>query len=353
MITGTGKHHTRTIAIVLIAVFSIVRSAGAQSRQQVAQAALPSVVLLVMEDANGQEISLGSGFFIADGVVATNLHVIEGATRGYGRIRGEKTNHDITGTLAIDAQRDIVLLALQDVKTPTLRLGDSRKVTIGDQVYVIGNPRGLEGTFSQGIVSSIRKVGSDTLLQITAPISPGSSGGPVLNDRGEVIGVAAATFRGGQNLNFAIPVSYLKLLLSKESSVRPLSAKPPSRQDMSILSSLGRPNTEGVVASQLLWKYKSWGSGDYSFSLRNKLRHPVKEIRCLVIFYDRVGHPIDIDVVQYRGVIPGGLAKRVSSVVDSSVKRLTTPPAADNRYMPALSPTTKVDVRILGFQLVE
>ena len=70
---------------------------------------------------------------------------------------------------------------------------------------LFGNPQGLEGTFSQGIVSSIRVLGADKILQITAPISPGSSGGPVLNEKGQVIGVSVATFRGGQNLNFAIP----------------------------------------------------------------------------------------------------------------------------------------------------
>jgi S1-C subfamily serine protease len=67
-----------------------------------------------------------------------------------------------------------------------LSLGNSDAVQVGDSVYAVGNPQGLEGTFSQGIVSSIRELGSNKLLQITAPISPGSSGGPVLNEKGEV-----------------------------------------------------------------------------------------------------------------------------------------------------------------------
>src|SRR5262249_3421737 len=85
---------------------------------------------------------------------------------------------------------------------------------IGDEVYVVGNPEGLEGTFSQGIISSLR--GND-YIQITAPISHGSSGGPVLNKNGEVIGVAVGLIEEGQNLNFAIPVSKLTQLLNRKS----------------------------------------------------------------------------------------------------------------------------------------
>jgi len=75
---------------------------------------------------------------------------------------------------------------------------------VGDTVYVAGNPKGLEGTFSQGIVSGIRRVKGNRYLQITAAISEGSSGGPILNESGDVIGIAVATVREGQNLNFAV-----------------------------------------------------------------------------------------------------------------------------------------------------
>ena len=122
-------------------------------------------------------------------------------------------------------QRDLVLLKISASQTASLSLGDSDKVEVGDSVFAIGNPQGLEGTFSQGIVSSIREIGSDKLLQITAPISPGSSGGPVLNSEGEVIGVSVATFRDGQNLNFAIPSNYLNALILKADTLTPLASK--------------------------------------------------------------------------------------------------------------------------------
>jgi trypsin-like peptidase len=90
------------------------------------------------------------------------------------------------------------------------------------QRWQLGNPLGLEGTFSDGIISGIRRDGSRRILQITAPISPGSSGGPILNEKGLVIGIAVATLSEGQNLNFAIPVSDLGPLLSSVGRLSPL-----------------------------------------------------------------------------------------------------------------------------------
>jgi S1-C subfamily serine protease len=95
----------------------------------------------------------------------------------------------------------------------TLELGDSGNLKIGQPVFVVGNPQGLEGTFSNGLVSSIRRFGDDYLVQMTAPISLGSSGGPVLNDEGKVVGVSVGMLQHGQNLNFAIPSEYLANLL--------------------------------------------------------------------------------------------------------------------------------------------
>ena len=263
----------------------------AQTKQEIARNAFPSVVLLVMEDENGQPISLGSGFFVRDGVVATNLHVVEKAARGYAKIIGQRTKHDILGIVDVDSGRDLVLLSVFSATAPWLLLaGDSLfyRATVGDEVYVIGNPQGLEGTFSQGIVSGVRKVGTDNLLQITAPISPGSSGGPVLNSQGKVIGIAVATFKGGQNLNFAIPVSYLSQLLSGIKSKRSLydlmplpGGKSNLRKEKSIFDDLGGRSTEGVIGALVTWKYQ-WAHGSYSFSIRNKLRVSVSDIYCLV-----------------------------------------------------------------------
>ncbi|MHC2994931.1 MAG: serine protease [Candidatus Atribacteria bacterium] len=326
--------------IVIVTLLLATSLSQALTARQIAQNAFPSIVLLVMEDANGQPVSLGSGFFVLDDVVATNIHVIKSAARGYVKIVGQKTKYEIAGLVFADYRRDLALLKITGVKASPLILGDINQVAVGDEVYAIGNPQGLEGTFSQGIVSGIRQIGSDMLFQITAPISPGSSGGPVLNTQGKVIGVAVATFSGGQNLNFAIPASYLAPLLRSVFTlarvVVPLSAEATTKQKKSIIDDLGGRSVEGVIGENLVWTYGG-ASGPYSFSFRNQLREPVKDIYCFVVFYDHSGNPIDVDVVYYRDVVPAGLAKRVKSRVDGSVQKLTY----------------KVEFRILDFKIVE
>jgi len=340
----------KVFSLIFSTIFLVVLPSTvlAQTAQEIARKAFSSTVLLVMEDANGQPLSLGSGFFVSNGEVASNLHVVEGAARGYAKIVGQKTKYDIEGITAVDPERDLVLLKISGARAGAVALGNSESVQVGETVYAVGNPQGLEGTFSQGIVSSIREVGNDKLLQITAPISPGSSGGPVLNGKGEVIGVSVATFRGGQNLNFAIPSNYLKTLLGKVGSVKPLIHAKSSKAQRSILADLGGRSTEGVSGGQIQWSWKWHGAlaGRYSFSLHNKLREPIRDVLCLVVFYDRSGSAIEVDAISFRDIIPGGLARRVTSKVHQSVQELTTP---DNSQIPV----TRVEVRVLDFRVAQ
>jgi len=304
--------------------------------------------MLVMADDNGQPLSLGSGFFVREDIVATNLHVIEGAAGGYAKIVDKKQKHDIAGYVAIDRKMDLVLLKIDNVKAPAITLGDSSEMAVGDEIFAVGNPKGLEGTFSKGIISAIRKVEEDTLLQITAPISPGSSGGPILNSEGNVIGISVATFKGGQNLNFAIPVSYLSSLLVNIKSVKALSVQEkPKKKVKSILADLGGKSIDGVIGRQFLWENNFFKDGYYSFSLQNKLREPVQDVWCLVVFYDSIGDPIDVDVVQSRDIIPPGLAKRLTSKVDESVHKIIL----GKKKNPISQ--GRVEFRVLDFKIVE
>jgi TPR repeat protein len=190
-------------------------TAPARTPQEIARKSFASTVLLVMTDANGRAISQGSGFLVRSGAVASNMHVVEGVTRGYAKLIDRETRYPIEGIIAIDSARDLVVLRVPISGVPALPLGNSNAVEVGESVYAVGNPQGLEGTFSQGIVSSIRADRSGKLIQITAPISEGSSGGPVLNAKGEVIGISFAIYKKGQNLNFAIPSNDLKALLNR------------------------------------------------------------------------------------------------------------------------------------------
>lgn len=183
-------------------------------------------MVLTTEDSQGKPISLGSGFFVRDYIIATNYHVVKGASRVYAKhpsspndpndpvdvmIANEFAYPQRAYLAAVDEQDDLALLVVYKFKTRPLALAKNG-VAVGDPIYVAGNPEGLEGTFSQGIVSALR---GRAYVQITAPISHGSSGGPVLNSRGEVVGVATVMLKEGQNLNFAIPVPRLVSLLAK------------------------------------------------------------------------------------------------------------------------------------------
>jgi len=348
--------YLRSISLYLFSLILMTNpvSAYGQTAQQIAKKAFPSVVLLVMEDSNRQPVSIGSGFFVREGEIASNLHVVKGASRGYAKVVGQMTKYDIEGITGVDPDRDLVLLKSSATRTMSMLIGNSDVVEVGEPVYVVGNPLGLEGTFSQGIVSSIRQVGSDKLLQITAPISPGSSGGPVLNSRGEVIGVSVATFRGGQNLNFAIPSNYIKALVAKAGTIRPLNTTKSLQKQRSILAGLGGRSSEGVIGENFTYDGLVQPTGEYSFSLVNKLREPVQKIYCLVVFYDLQGNPIDVATTGYGGIIAGGLAKRIEGWVDESVEKLNNPtPAFPYVPNPPRRPKGKIEIRVLDFQVVQ
>ena len=345
----------KNFAFLVSILFYVVTAATAQTPQQIAQKAFRSTVLLVMEDANGQPLSLGSGFFVGDGQIATNFHVVEGAARGYAKLVGKETKFNIDGYTAIDEKRDLIILKVTTFGGQSILLGNSDFAQVGETVYAVGNPRGLEGTFSQGIISSIRPVGIDRLIQITAPLSPGSSGGPVLNRKGEVIGVSVLTIRDGQNLNFAIPSNYLKTLLTKVGYAKPLSQAKSVKGQQSLLSDFGNHSIEGVSGGKFTWVADYLYSGgltqlDYTFSLRNRLRESVKNVRYLVIFYDHLGDPIDVTFEQFSEIIPAGLAKRHrGKISDYSVKELSTRTGENT----ASIKETYVKFRILDFEIVK
>ncbi len=192
--------------------------------REIAQLTLPSTVLLMMNNSDSEDGKSGSGFFVAEDVVVTNFHVIKETTEGFAKIYGQEKIYQILGVVGVDEANDLALLKIDGVKGKQLKLNTDDATAVGDEVFAVGNPKGLEGTFSQGIVSSIRKTEKFNFLQITASISSGSSGGAVLNDNGQVIGVAVGAIESGQSLNFAIPVSLLRDLISKKTLLKPLAS---------------------------------------------------------------------------------------------------------------------------------
>ncbi|HUG38887.1 MAG TPA: trypsin-like peptidase domain-containing protein, partial [Longimicrobiales bacterium] len=199
-------------ALALVTV-ALPASAQQPTPAQIAAGTAPAVVS-IRALADGIEVASGSGFVMrADGVIVTNLHVVEDAASLEVELATGETFTDVY-VLGTDDRRDIALLKLPTARLPALEPGDANALAVGDAVFVMGNPMGLERTFSDGLVSARRVLDGVAYLQISAPISTGSSGGPVLNAAGEVVGMATATLADGQNLNLAVPMSYAEGLLS-------------------------------------------------------------------------------------------------------------------------------------------
>ena len=231
--------------------------------EQIAKTYLPSVVLIVCDNGKGK-VSQGSGFFIQTnepGMILSNYHVVEGMVRGKVKLAAGGSRAKewwIKRLLYVDVKNDLALLSMYEAepidvsridfskpmtgnparlealpdlsgaavvvgeKTPAgLRLSASDGFTVGQTIYVLSNPEGLRGTISKGIISGgLRKIGDLELLQIDAPISAGSSGGAVLNIRGDIVGIATGSLEAGQNLNFAVPASRVRLFLREYDTKR-------------------------------------------------------------------------------------------------------------------------------------
>ena len=216
---GDMNHRFNPTTIIISLTLLLVGRipvANALTPEEIAKKALDATVLLVMIDANGEVSSGGSGFFVHPNLIATNFHVIDGAEVGKAKPVGLETVYPIERVCAVDEKHDLAILQVSAPKVEPLPFGDSESVKVGAKVFVTGNPLVVfEGTFSDGLISAIREIDGQKLFQVTAPISEGNSGGPVLNARGEVIGVSIGTIPAGQNLNFAIPSIYLKALVEK------------------------------------------------------------------------------------------------------------------------------------------
>ena len=195
-----------TIFILLLLLLSSSMT-HAQSPQSIAQELAASTVILEITQHNGRRTH-GTGFFIGEGLIATNAHVIDNAKNATARLVQTQQTMHIQGYIAIDTDTDLAVLKAANTTAPALTLGNSDTIRIGDLIYTLGNPTGLEGTFSEGRISNLL-IGipgiKGKVIQFTAPISGGSSGGAIVNQHGEVIGIASQTREDGQNLNFAIP----------------------------------------------------------------------------------------------------------------------------------------------------
>jgi S1-C subfamily serine protease len=221
----------RYLPVVMILVWFSQGFASADlSISQIAEKHALSVVTIVALGKGGKPVSSGTGFFLdRQGLIATSHHVLAGHSgaiiRTFNGDEGEiiEVTHD-------DSVLDLTIARTSLRASIPLILGDSNKVQVNDRVVMIGNAPGKHGLLSTGSVAGIRDAEDIQLLQITAPISPGCSGGPVLNLRGEVIGIATAFIASEKDLGFAMPVNYLKTLKPARMKLAELPSASPSFQ---------------------------------------------------------------------------------------------------------------------------
>jgi len=203
-----GKVSPVFLVMVAVAMLTPLR-VTAQADRIYAENSKAVVVIVAVNEQAGS-VSQGSGFIVReDGAVVTNYHVINTASKI--KIKVDERVFDVEGLLYADVENDVAILKIDGKNFPKVKLGEFEKVQVGEKVFVISSPQGFENTVSEGILSGIRRVDETRkVLQITAAISPGSSGAPVFNSKGEAIGIATFLVAEAQSINFAMPINLIK-----------------------------------------------------------------------------------------------------------------------------------------------
>lgn len=194
---------------VIVSSQTAPKNAPTLSSQELFKRVSPSVLIVEALDSEGEVTGSGSGVAIGRDEVVTNKHVIDAGISI--RVRQGKKTWAATIT-HIDADHDLCKLEVKGLQATPVKLRMSKDLQVGDRAYAIGAPEGLELTLSEGIISGLRDYGKVRLIQTTAAISPGSSGGGLFDTEGKLVGITTFYLLEGQNLNFALPGEWVLTL---------------------------------------------------------------------------------------------------------------------------------------------
>jgi hypothetical protein len=339
----------KNIHIIILTIWllfvSLSFTHAEMTNSQIAKKYSPSVVTIVALDENEQPLSLGSGFIINEkGDIATNHHVLEGSSRAIIKTtKGDKGT--ILEVLSYDLELDLLVAKTSLKNIKPLPFGDSDTVTVGEDIIAIGNPAGFEGTVSKGIISGIRKVDDFKFIQITAPISPGSSGGPIFNLSGEVIGIATVYHDLGQSLNFAIPINHM-------SSLKPSNVKLPSLPKQSKDKDFKKDDSL-VQVSDVHYNYPDEPSSyeesghlyRVDFSIKNLSTYPIRNIQLYFVYKNYKGEVVSYSARKIKVTILPQLILQFYH--HHEVKYFQKYQSERGRFLEG-----KVEIRILDYEIV-
>lgn len=227
--------------------------AAAMPPQELFSKLAPSIYFVYGVDTDEKRRSQGSGVVVAPQRVVTNCHVIQGANFVY--VRKENVIYVARRVEHADASRDICQLEVPNLNAPVVELGAAKELKVGQKVFALGNPKGLEVTLSDGLVSALRGPdGKEQVIQTTAPISAGSSGGGLFDEEGRMVGITTFLARGGQNLNFAVPAEWVR-----EIPERIKAAEEKKKQQVAAVGVGGaayRPASDRLPQVGAIWRYR-------------------------------------------------------------------------------------------------
>lgn len=261
----------RALIILALCLLSTMPAwaAGADLKpSQIFAADSPSFVVVVAYGENGEAIAQGSGVVIAKDTVVSNCHVIEKANTA--SVLYQKKH--LAATLRYeDSERDLCSFTVKALSAPPVCMGYTSQVQVGDAAYAIGAPEGLDLTLSGGLISSLRKIPGGVVLQMTTPISPGSSGGGLFDAQGRLIGITSYYMSKGEQLNFALPVEWVNEL--------------PQRSKLASVNKPRIASTAGATqGSELQNGIRALHAGDYTAAFET-LTRLARERNAVALFY--------------------------------------------------------------------
>jgi S1-C subfamily serine protease len=216
-----------TVSIIILLPFNLLADS---KPEKIYRKVLPSVMTLEVENSAGERFVGSAVLALADDVAITAWHVVSDAC-SVRAVFADGVRVKVEGCVDIDGERDLALLKLEKPLADRRAVLSPRMQSIATRVFVIGAPKGYGFSISDGLVSQLREVDGISQYQISCPISPGNSGGPLLNDRGAVIGITSWTKSDAQNLSFAIPIREIERLNARGSVIPwqklALSVRPP------------------------------------------------------------------------------------------------------------------------------